>query len=389
MIRRGLARVCCTAAVMSIASVSRAGVWDTDPVLGLSSDYSTNPGLLYVDHTAETHAALLIDAPTVYYADAVKFSVQPSFRISNSAGYSSLASDYEHLTFAGEVDSERNSVTASGELARDSSLYYNYNFNGSTGVRRDTALADVNWVRALTERLNFNTDINSTRVLYGQSLSFTTLTDYKYSSAAPSLSWGTSERASLTLQGSIGQYNSLDGSTQSVNSSVQLGFKRQLDELWTLSANAGFSKETDKIRTPFGIFDSTANGTVFSANLTRQASLLTATAQASRSLVPSGFAFLSRQDMYQISGSYPSTERWTFNGHVRWLKSQNPQAFSPTIDQSYTELGLSAVWLFTEHWTITLQASHVTDKVSPPTLHVDASGFSVQMARHFNRIEWH
>ena len=389
MIRGRPALLCFTAVAMCIASASRAGVWGTDPVLGLSSDYSTNPGLLYIDHTAETHAALLIDVPTTYVADAVKFSVLPSFRISNSSGYSSLASDYEHLTLIGEFDTERSTLTATGQLARDSSLYYNYYFNGSTGVRRDSALADLNWVRALTERWNLNVDVDSTRVQYGHSITYTTLTDYRYSSAAPSISWSANERSSFSLQAGIGDYNSLDGLTRSINSNVQLGFKRQLDELWNLSASAGVSRETDKIKTFFGPFDSTADGTVFAANVTRQGERLAVSGQASRSLVPSGYAFLSRQDTYQLSASYPTSERWTFNGHVRRLRAENPQLLAPTIDQSYLELGLSAVWLFTEHWTATFMASYVTDKVSPPPTHVDASGFSIQLARHFNHIAWH
>ena len=389
MIRGRPALLCFTAVAMCIANASRAGVWGTDPVLGLSSDYSTNPGLLYIDHTAETHAALLIDVPTTYVADAVKFSVLPSFRISNSSGYSSLASDYEHLTLIGEFDTERSTLTATGQLARDSSLYYNYYFNGSTGVRRDSALADLNWVRALTERWNLNVDVDSTRVQYGHSITYTTLTDYRYSSAAPSISWSANERTSFSLQAGIGDYNSLDGLTRSINSNVQLGFKRQLDELWNLSASAGVSRETDKIKTFFGPFDSTADGTVFAANVTRQGERLAVSGQASRSLVPSGYAFLSRQDTYQLSASYPTSERWTFNGHVRRLRAENPQLLAPTIDQSYLELGLSAVWLFTEHWTATFMASYVTDKVSPPPTHVDASGFSIQLARHFNHIAWH
>lgn len=389
MIRGRPALLCFTAVAMCIANASRAGVWGTDPVLGLSSDYSTNPGLLYIDHTAETHAALLIDVPTTYVADAVKFSVLPSFRISNSSGYSSLASDYEHLTLIGEFDTERSTLTATGQLARDSSLYYNYYFNGSTGVRRDSALADLNWVRALTERWNLNVDVDSTRVQYGHSITYTTLTDYRYSSAAPSISWSANERSSFSLQAGIGDYNSLDGLTRSINSNVQLGFKRQLDELWSLSASAGVSRETDKIKTFFGPFDSTADGTVFAANVTRQGERLAVSGQASRSLVPSGYAFLSRQDTYQLSASYPTSERWTFNGHVRRLRAENPQLLAPTIDQSYLELGLSAVWLFTEHWTATFMASYVTDKVSPPPTHVDASGFSIQLARHFNHIAWH
>src|SRR5208283_1030468 len=149
---------------------------------------------------------------------------QPSFRVSNSSGYSSLASDYAHLTAVGEFYSERNTLSVTGQVARDSSLYYDYSLNGSSGVRRDTTLADVTWVRAMTERLNFNCDLNSSRVIYGQSSSFTTLTDYHYTSAAPSLSWQSSEQTKLSLIGNVGLYDSSGGATKSVNSNIEVGF---------------------------------------------------------------------------------------------------------------------------------------------------------------------
>jgi hypothetical protein len=394
MTHRGLPRNCLLAAAMCMGSGAKAGVWVTEPVLGVAADYSTNPGLRYTAHTTETHGALLIDTPTTYHADSVSLSVQPSFRISDSSGYSSVASDYAHLTVRGEIDSERNSVTVTGQLARDSSLYYNYGLNGSAGVRRDTSLADVAWVRALTERLNFNLEASSSRVVYGKSGSFTTLTDYRYSSAAPSLAWHTSERTTLTLVGGVGLYESADLRTKSVNSNLELGFTRQLTELWALSANAGYSRETNRIEEYFGpfllgTFRATNTGSVFMANVTRQGRLLAVTAAASRSLVPSGFSFLSLQNSYQLSFRYPRTERWTFDGHVRWLKSQVPQVFGPTADQSYVDLGLSAAWLFTEKWTLTLRASRLTAKYTPPNIDVGASGFTVQLSRRFDPIKWH
>jgi hypothetical protein len=394
MTHRGLPRNCLLVAAMCMGSGAKAGVWVTEPVLGLAAEYSTNPGLRYAAHTTETHGAVLIDTPTTYHADSVSLSVQPSFRISDSSGYSSVASDYAHLTVRGEIDSERDSVTATGQIARDSSLYYNYGLNGSAGVRRDTSLADMAWVRALTERLNFNLEASSSRVVYGKSGSFTTLTDYRYSSAAPSLAWHTSERTTLTLVSGAGLYESADLRTKSVNSNLQLGFSRQLTELWALSANAGYSRETNTIAQYFGpfllgTFRATNTGTVFMANVTRQGPLLAITAAASRSLVPSGFSFLSLQNSYQLSFHYPRTERWTFDGHVRWLQSQEPQVLGPAVDQSYLDLGLSAAWLFTEKWTLTLRASRVTAKYTPPAINVGASGLSVQLSRRFDAIKWH
>jgi hypothetical protein len=117
--------------------------------------------------------------------------------------------------------------------------------------------------------------------------------------------------------------------------------------------------------------------------------LLAVTASASRSLVPSGFAFLSRQDSYQLSFDYPYNQRWTFDGHVRRLTSTEPEVLGPVLNQSYLDAGLSAVWLFTEHWTFTMSVSHVTAKYGPPTVDVGASGVTLLLSRKFNHIEWH
>jgi hypothetical protein len=387
-------RYCWFVAAMCMGSSARSGVWATEPVLGLVGEYSTNPALRDSDHAAETHGALLIDVPTTFSASSMSLSVNPSFRISNSPRYSSLASNYEHLTVVGDLESERNQITATGQFARDSSLYYNYAVNGTTGVRHDTALADLAWTRAFTERLNLIVDANSTRVTYGQSSTFATLNDYRYTAAQPTLSWNSSERSTLSLLGGVGLYDSSGGSTRSVNANFQVGFVRQLDELWTLSATAGYSRERNTISEYFGhfllgTFRSVENGSVFSSGITRRGSRLQVTASASRSLTPSGFAFLSRVDTDQFSVHYPWSERWSIDGHVRWVKSLEPQVIGPAISQKYLDSGLSASWLVTELWTFTVNASRVTAKYTPPTVAVDASGFSLQLSRRFNRIEWH
>src|SRR5260370_18511649 len=109
MISRAAAHSCLVmAALMSNISLVKAGVWYWDLFFGVATEYSTNPGLLYYGYTAETHAAVLVNAPTTYQGNGVSLSIQPSIRISNSSGYSSLASDYAHLNMVGRIDGERN-----------------------------------------------------------------------------------------------------------------------------------------------------------------------------------------------------------------------------------------------------------------------------------------
>jgi hypothetical protein len=409
MIQRPKARSCCLIlAAMTLAEAAHAGIWETDPVVGIAGDFSTNPGLLYVEHSSETHEDLLLDVPTTYHANDLTLTVLPSFRVSNSAGYSSLASDYEHLTAAGELDSERGSVTLTGQVDRDSSLYHDYELNGSAGVRRDTTLADLAWLRSLTERLSFNVDINSSRVIYGRSNGVATLTDYHYTSAAPALSWKTNERTSFTLSETTGLYASSDGATKSSNSNLELGFIRQLTELWSLTAKAGYSRESNKISgerfvgckfiigpycfDPIYAYEtvkSTDKGSVFTANITRQGERLALTGSASRSIVPTGFAFLATQTYYQLSIDYPWTERWKIDGYARRLSSKEPQAFGPEVEQSYWALGLSAAWQMTEKWTLTLSTNWISAKYTPPDASAGATEVDLQLSRHFDPIQWH
>jgi hypothetical protein len=205
-----------------------------DPVFGIAGDYATNPALMDLPHTADANGALLLDAPTTYNGNAFEFLVLPSFRLSNAAGYSSLASDYEHLNVKGELDTERSVLSATAGIAQDSSLYQDYLSDGNMGVRRDTVTGDLNWDRSLTERIDFTADANWTKVRYGHALGVATLTDYKYLNLSPTLTWLSSERDKLTLATNVARYNSLDGTTTSRSANLQVGFTHQLSEIWTV-----------------------------------------------------------------------------------------------------------------------------------------------------------
>ena len=401
MIQRRWAPFCLLAAAMCIARFAEAGVWGAQPVVGVSGDYYSNPGLLTTSNTAESHAALLVDAPTTYNGDAFKFSVLPSFRLSDSQGYSSLDSDYEHLNVSSEFDTARSALILTAGLARDSSLYHDFILDGAVGVRRDTANADLNWDRHLTERLEFTSDINYSRVRYGQSAGIGTLTDYKYTSIAPGLTWDESEQTKITSAASVAQYKSLDGMTESKSANLQLGFSKKLSEIWSLSATAGYSRANNEIGfneeavelTPEGFvlvlipiqLKSNQNGSIFSVNLCRQTERLNFTADASRKLVPSGFAFLSLQQSYGVHVTFAESERWTLGADVHRIEYQNPsQNAVVTADVKVTNVTAFATWQWTEHWTVTMNASRLMERYGPPNTNIASSGVSVEVARHFD-----
>jgi hypothetical protein len=378
---------------------ARAGVWGSQPDFGVSADYNSNPGLLTgVSGTDETHAALTLDAPTSYVGDAFKFSALPSFRLSDSQGYSQVDSDYEHLNLSTEFDRPRDVFTATAGVAQDSSLYRDYILNGSSGVRRDSLTGDLNWDRHLTERWETGTDLNWTRVHYAEPPGVATLTNYKYASIAPSVSWQQNERDKWTISLSGGRYDSLGGATESKSLSAQVGFSGQLSELWTLSLSGGYSRANNRAQGEecdpellfFGIcypvfvqVESSQNGTVFLVNLLRQADRWSVSAVASRQLLPSGFAYLSRQESYELKVSDHPTERWSLSVDVRRIEYQQPEVTGGYADLNVTYANATAAWAWTPQWTLTLVASRVMDSSGFPIARVNNSGFSVQVSRQF------
>jgi hypothetical protein len=406
---RGLWACSCLAAVsMCMASSARAGVWGTDPVVGIVGDYATNPALLEMPHTAEGNGALLLDAPTAYIGDGVGFYVIPDFRLSSSQGYASLASDYEHLTLKRELDTERSTLTATAGIYQDSSLYLDYLTNGSTGVKRDTLLADVNWDRYLTERLEFNTDINSTQVKFGQAAAgIGTLTDYRDTNIAPAFSWLSSERNKWTLSASVGRYNSFDEAFESSESrsvNLQVGFVRNFSEIWSLTASGGYSRALNRqsfdeeflVITPEGPAielvpireESAQNGTVFSADLNRKGERLSFDITASRLLAPTGYAFLSEQNLIKAGGTYTYSDRWSFGAGAYYEQAKNPQLQGGLFTQTPKSISLNASWRWTEFWTVTFAASRVTELFQPPGLTVASTEVSIKMSRQFNHIKF-
>jgi hypothetical protein len=402
---RSSALACWYVAAMLHSSDAPAGVWGVDPTLGVVGDYSSNPALLNLPHTAETNGALLIDAPTTYNADAFELFVIPSFRLGNSKGYSSVASDYEHLNVKAEFDNERGAFAASAGMARDSSLYHDYLTDGATGVRRDAATADLNWQRSLTELINFDADGSFQRVRYGESIGAPTLVDYKYASIAPTLTWKTNAQNKLTVAANVGRYDSLDGTTESRSANLQAGISRQLSEIWSLTATAGYSRalnrlgtrEPELVLTANGLaivyvpvkLESAQNGTVYFANVTRQGSRLVLNATASRQLTPTGFAYLSRQDSYEVKGSFSLSDRWLLSADARYMKAQNPQLQTVVTELTIKNLALSASWRWTEQLTLSMTASRVTERVQSPNYGLASSELTITLSRQFNHIKFH
>jgi hypothetical protein len=363
-----------------------ADSWSVQPLVGVAAVYSSNPQLLTEGYHPETRAAVLLDLPTYYDLETWHFSLLPRLRYSDETGYSSLASDYYHVDAGARLSTELDTLSFDASFYRDSSLLFAGETVNGIGVRKDTSLGDITWQHTFTERSAFQADVSALRVLYDTNQSQTGLVDYRYGSVSPTYSYAINERDTFKVLGSFGRYYALDGFTSSDNGNLQLGIDHRLSELWLLSANAGYSKSIDQFDFLFGeTLKTNQNGAVYSLNLSRRGENANLSAGVSRSLVPSGFAFLSSQDKVSGLVNYAYSERWTFNGSAAWERLSEPSVDGGSTQRHFFDIEVSAAWRWTENWTVTLRASKIGQQYAAPAGSVTSNGLFFEIARQFYR----
>lgn len=383
----------------ALAGRSHAEPWAITPRIGVSADYSSNPDLLPIDHTAEEHIAGLLDLPVSYDSDGIEVVIRPSGRLSNSKGYSSLASNYAHLDADAQFQTDRGSATVQGELARDSSLYFAGGLANGIGVRRDAASTSADWTRNLTERSQIQLDGSWSQVRYALPENATSLVDYRYISTGPTYAFMLNELNTFQVLGGVGQYQSLNpitdtpfynGTTQSKSASLQLGFIRQWNERWKLTATAGYSRSQDRENYYFGpfflqAFKSDQDSTIYSATLVRQGETISLTGAVARALQPTGFEYLSQVTTANLGATYTRSERWDYAVNAIWQKAANPNLRGIVSNAEYFNAQFTANWHWREQWLISMHVIRVSQERGPPTINIASNEVSVDIVRQFLR----
>jgi hypothetical protein len=337
-----------------------------------------------------------------YDSDDFHFAVTPNIRYGNASGYSGITSNYFHLDSSARLDTERSSTNVTASLYRDSSLLYAGEISNGVGVRRDTSTIALNWQDLLTERLQLQLGASTFRTLYAQTTApsgtpesdqgsvLGSLVDYRYTTFSPALALVENERNTFRIIGSAGRYQALDDISDSDSASLQLGFDRQLSEIWRLKTTAGYSRAQSRYNFFFGrylleVIDSTQTGTVYSATLSRQSEVFTLDFGASRSLAPTGFAYLTLQEGVNLDASYKLSERWSYGATASWQTNSYPETDGGSFERKYYSAMLSAKWQWTEEWAVTLQATKVVQVYGSPSVSGASSGVSLEISRQFYR----
>lgn len=134
--------------------------------------------------------------------------------------------------------------------------------------------------------------------------------------------------------------------------------------------------------------ESSQNGTVYSLNLTRKGTRLTLGASASRQLTPTGYAYLSLQDSFELTATFALSDRWSFSGDARYIESKDPQLQGGILERTPKAVTLGAAWRWTEHWTASLMVSRIVEEFRPPGYALASSEVMATLSRHFDHIKF-
>jgi hypothetical protein len=370
--------------------MSRSEPLSVTPFVGVEAEYSSNPFLVSDAHAAND-AALLVNAPISYDLDAAHFALNPRIRYSDSGTYASLQSNSLHLDASAQFLSDRDSLSLTGSVGRDSSLYFNGLANNGAGVRADTTVVGAGWRRVVSPRLSVEVDPSWQKVRYADSGGFG-LVDYTNVGLAPSLQYLLTERDTASMTVSGGDYKASNGLTESKSVNAQLSLDHRLTEIWTLSASGGYSvaRNSDNLLFRSGrelTLTSDQKGPVYKASAVRTGEHLNLSFRASRAFIPSGFAFLSQQNSASVGIEYTASERWGFAASGSYVRTQDPLTSGGTTSRTYFLGDVSATWHWTDAWAVTIEAKRANTKYESALVTTTSTGVSLEISRQFPRMD--
>jgi hypothetical protein len=372
-----------------ICTTSRgfAGPWSAQPLIGVAAEYASNPALVTEGGTSEEHGALVLESPLYFDQDDLHLALIPRVRYGGNTGYSSLTSNYLHLDANAKYAAELDVLTFTGAAYQDSSLLYAGGLADGIGVRRDTKSGDLGWQHALTERLQFQVDVNDVTTRYGQSSASNNLVDYNDEAVSPALSYALNELNTVHLSGGVSRYKTLNGFTDSDSDTLQLGLDHRINELWSFSGTAGYTKSTDQYHFLDETLSSAQNSAVYSTSLTRTTQKLIESVSVSRAVTPTGLAFLSRQDTVAGQINYTYSDRLSYAGGVTWADISQPLVGGGTATRRFYDIDASANYHLSEQWVVTVHATKVGQQfpgaAGQPSANPSSTGVSLQISRQF------
>ena len=364
-----MARVLISSGLLMAGSAApvHAGAWNYSGRTQLSSTYDDNillsAGNQYAPILSATAGAADVSGRLQFQDDTVLWQLDPRFLATRYSGQQTLNHTEKFLTMLSQFTGERgsNSLTLTG--TEDTTLTSEIGLTGLSAVNKKhrtvTANIDSNW--RFSEFIDAGVQISANENRYFDKQG-TGLVDYDYGTATVNANYKWTERSQFFLQTSVGKLQVPDLNVyDKTNLSAVLGYSTQFSQRWLGTVYYGPSQVRAN--------GSKANGTVYSASLSRKSELTNLSMSYTRDVTPTGYGQFGRRDQVQLALNQPLSERWATNWTVTSIRTRYITATGnlELNTVNYGDVAGNLSWSISPTWTLSLTAGYTRQTVQTVT----------------------
>lgn len=373
-LRHALAGLAACAACQTVA----AAEWSIAPTVAWTTDHDSNRRLAVTREEADEGAWLTFDAAMKRATETGDITLQPHLTLQRFSGDSALDSNDGSLVLSTTHRSERTTVTASAQVARDSTLTTELADTGiiDTSTRRELRSGSLAVSRGFSDRQQFEMDASYADVQFPGGLRFG-LVGYRYPSLALVYSLGISPRATLSATAFGSESTAPLVHYQSHDAGMRFGADYALSERTHLSASAGFSNSV--------VNSNDSTGTVWALHLTRDDERTQWSISYDHSVQPSGNGALVLRDTGLASVTRRVAPELALIGSFTSVRNGNLGS-QGIYNRSYFAGDCGLQWQASPHWALSLTAGASESRLPGPN--ETARGWRTTARMSWSPLPW-
>jgi len=218
----------------------------------------------------------------------------------------------------------------------------------STGIidlhtRRRDELATGAWSYSQTERRTFGVSVSFQSATYHGN-DITPLQDYRYNTYALTERFLLSNRMTLAMDGTYGEYRVSNLADVTRSTGADLALSSNLSERNRLDLLFGINRRTDQ-------FES-SNGLIGSVTFARTTTVGSFSLSAGRSVLPSGFGVFSQSDQAQLGYTRALSARLTTSASLSAYRTSSAFQSQSLLQHTYEQSNVGFSWQASEEWSV-------------------------------------
>ena len=323
---------------------AQAAEWSLSPTLAVGVDEDTNRTLA-TDAIASQGLSMTADMRLQRTTERFDLSLLPQLRVQRFSDRRFDRSDDGGLTAPASWLTERSNIDVSAVLRDQSTLTAEIFSTGifDLNTRRRDEQVSASWAFSYAERRVFSLTSGFQSSDYHGNAA-TSLQDSRYATFGASERFILSERLSMSLDASTGEYRTPDAAFATRSDSISVGFMESLSERARVTGEFGVDRRTDQF--------SSTNGFVGQLAVSRSTDRGGFSLAASRSVAPSGFGIFTQTDQAQLSMNRALGPRLSLNSTLGVYRTASAfQSFS-LVERTYSQASVALVWQASEYWTV-------------------------------------